>query len=337
MAAINTTAAYQELLSLALEERSDDVQDLVSNSNILLTTIKEQDNWQPYSGPYIRERLLYNEQPGGGFYSDYDFLQGSPVELINDAVYTPKQGYIPIVLSNREILDNSGANQMKDVVSVHMKAAEQQLMDIVDTSLHGDGTGYGGKEFTGLKAAVPTTVNTGTYGGISRANNAIWRTNAYDANSYFTGQTGVSSTNILAIYSQIAVERSRAKEGPNLIIASMQHYLAFQAATVAIQRITSESKYGKMGFTSLQFNGGGRSIDIVRDGGVGSNMPSDVSYLLDMRNLKFRYHPMRNFKNIFTKPQMPINQDAIVQYIGIMGELTMTNPLFQSKLLDSSV
>lgn len=48
-----------------------------------------------------------------------------------------------------------------------------------------------------------------------------------------------------------------------------------------------------------------------------------------------RYHPERNFSKIGSS-MMPINQDAVVQYIGLMGELTMENPLFNWKLFDSN-
>ena len=59
--AINPLAQYQEILSLALEDRSTGYQDLVSNSNALLSVLKRKGLWQPFSGPAIRERLLYNK------------------------------------------------------------------------------------------------------------------------------------------------------------------------------------------------------------------------------------------------------------------------------------
>ena len=52
-------------------------------------------------------------------------------------------------------------------------------------------------------------------------------------------------------------------------------------------------------------------------------------------SLRFRYHPERNFSKI-GKAMMPINQDAVVQHIGLMGELTMVNPLHQVKIFDSN-
>lgn len=333
--ALTSTEKNQEILSLALEDRSSGYQDLVSNSNVLLYTLKDKGNWKPYSGPRIRERLLYNETGSGLFYSGYQFLNPVPVELINDAEWTPKMAAVSVVLSNQEILNNSGDAQLEDVMEVHIQAAEQELMDLVDTALHSDGTGFGGKQFTGLLAAIPTTATTGTYGGIDRAANAIWRTTTYDANSFFSGITGITSTTIRSVFNQITTLRSRGKKGPNLILASSEHYNAYDAATVAIQRINDESKLGKLGFTSLKYFGAGKSMDIVLEGGIGSNMPANVSYFIDTDNMRFRYHPERNFNKI-GKAMMPVNQDAVVQHIGIMGELTLTNPLHMVKLYDST-
>lgn len=335
MASINSTAAYQETLSLALEDRSAGLQDLVANSNVLLYTLKQKGMWKEYSGPAIRERLLYNETGSGIFYSGYQFLNPVAAELVNDAVWTPKMGAVSVVLSNEEILNNSGESQMMDILEVHINAAEQELMDLVDTALHSDGTGYGGKQFTGLLTALPTTTNSGTYGGISRVDNAIWRTTTYDANSAFSGITAVSSTTVRSIMNQIMTLRSRGKKGPDLVLMSSEHYNAFDAATVAIQRINDQNSLGKSGFASLKYYGAGKQVDVVLEGGIGSNMPANVSYFLDTDSLRFRYHPERNFSKI-GKAQMPINQDAVVQHIGIMGELTMTNPLHMVKLYDSS-
>ncbi|MGR6783067.1 hypothetical protein ACU6QH_00070, partial [Aeromonas veronii] len=63
---------------------------------------------------------------------------------------------------------------------------------------------------------------------------------------------------------------------------------------------------------------------------------ANTTYGLDTENLRLRYHPERNFSKINDKPLTPVNQDAVVQYIGFMGELTQTNPLFQWKMIDSN-
>lgn len=332
--ALSSTEKNQEILSLALEDRSPGYQDLVSNSNILLRTLKDKGLWKPYSGPRIRERLLYNETGSGIWYNGWDFLNPVPAELINDAEFTPKMAAVAVTLTNEQILNNDGEAQILDVMEVHIQAAEQELQDLTDKSLHSAGTGFGGKELGGLQLAIPTNVSSGTYGGIPRSN-AIWQTTTYDVNSAFVGITQFTSTTARSIYQQAIIARSRGRRGPNLILASPEHYQAYDAATVAIQRINDETKASKLGFTALKFYGAGKSMDIVLEGGIGSNMPSNVSYLIDTDSLRFRYHPERNFSKI-GKAMMPINQDAVVQYIGLMGELTMVNPLHQVKIYDSN-
>lgn len=338
MAALTATEKNQEILSLALEDRSKGYQDLVSNSNALLSTLQSKGLWQTYSGPKIRERLLYNETGSAVWYNGYDNLNPVPVELFNDAEFTAKMCAVAVTLANQDILNNSGQAQLMDMMEAHIAAAEQELEDTVDASLHSDGTGFGGKELGGLKVAIPTVTNAGTYGGISRVDNAIWRTTTYDANSITAGgtaYTAITSTSIRPILNHIMTLRTRGKRGADLLLMSPQHYAAYDAATVAIQRINDETRLGKLGFQTLKYFGAGRSAEIVQEGGIGSNMPSDVTYGIETASLRMRYHPERNFDKI-GRSMMPINQDAVVQYIGFMGELTMVNPLFNWKLYDSS-
>ncbi|MDQ0135045.1 hypothetical protein J2T08_002966 [Neorhizobium galegae] len=333
--ALTSVEKNQEILSLALEDRSSGYQDLVSNSKALLAVLKRKGNWKSYSGPRIRERLLYAKTGSAVWYNGFDFLNPVPAELFNDAEWTPKMCAVAVTLSNEEILNNEGENQLMDVMEAHISAAESELEDEVDLSLHGNGTRFGGKELGGLQLAVPTVVNSGVYGGIDRAN-AIWRTSAFDANSFATDiGTQVTSVTIRPFLNRIMTQRSRNKKAADLLLMSPEHYAAYDAATIAIQRINDETGLGKLGFQTLKYFGAGRQAEIVQEGGIGSNMPANTTYGLDTENLRLRYHPERNFNKI-GRALMPINQDAVVQYIGFMGELTQTNPLFQWKLYDSN-
>jgi hypothetical protein len=131
------------------------------------------------------------------------------------------------------------------------------------------------------------------------------------------------------------IARSRGTKGPNIIVASAEHYTAYTKALTTIQRINDENELGKMGFTNLKYYGAGKSVDVVLEGGIGSAMPANVSYFIDTSALRFRYHPDRNFSK-FGGKQMPVNQDAIVQHLGFYGNLTMNNPLHMAKLYDSN-
>jgi hypothetical protein len=335
VAQLTSVEKNQEILSLALEDRSSGYQDLVSNSNALLAQLREMDGWQPFHGPTIRERLLYNESGNVAWYNGYDPMANSPAELFNDAEWRPKMVAVGVSLSNEEILLNSGSAQLMDVMSAHITAAEQELQDEVDISLHSDGTRFAGKELSGLKLAVPTVTTTGTYAGINRATSATWRTTTYDVNSYDTTiGTGITSATVRQFLNKIMTVSSRNAMGADILLMSAEHYAAYDAATVAIQRINDETKLGKLGFQTLKYFGAGRTATIVQDGGIGSNMPSNTTYGLNSKTLTMRYHPERNFNKI-GRTMMPINQDAAVQYIGFMGELTMKNPLFNWKMYDS--
>lgn len=337
--ALTSVEKLQEAFSLALEDRSAGYADLVSNSNALLSTMKNRGQFKTFSGPTIRERLLYNETNSYTRYTGYQYLNPNPAELFNDAEFVPKLAAVSVTLSGEDILKNSGANQLKDIMEEHISAAETELQDRFTEDLHSDGLLP--NQIGGLKLVIPTITTSGTYGGISRSN-AVWQTKSYDANADFpvgsvvqANPANVTSANIKAMFDYIMIKHSRGTKGPNLILSSAEHYSAYTAATVAIQRVNDETSLGKLGFTALKYYGAGKSVDVVLEGGIGTAMPLNTTYFIDTSALKFRYHPDRNFVK-FGGKQMPINQDAVVQHIGFFGELTMNNPLHMVKLYDSA-
>jgi len=337
---VTTTAAYQQILSMALEDRSSGYEDLVSNNNALLAVMRRKGLWQTYSGPRIRQTLQIGKQVAQ-WYSGYDQLLNPAIDLFNDAFFEPKMVVVPIILSMQEILNNEGENQLMDVLDSYMEAAERSLEDTMDAGLYGDGSANGGKQITGLATAVPIVTTSGIYGGIDRNTATIWQTKTYDAHTYGVtllgaGNTQVTSTTIRPLLNSIMTKQSRGRDYADLLIMSPEHYAAYDAATVAIQRQQNETSLGKLGFSALEYIGGGKRAEIVLDGGIGSNMPANTTFGLNTDTFRLRYHPNRNFDKLFEGDgQMPIDKDAIAQFIGWMGELTMTNPLFNWRLYDS--
>src|SRR3954470_8534381 len=118
---VTSAAAYQQILSMAVEDRSSGYQDMVSNNNVLLAVLKRKGLWEPYSGPRIRESLQIAKQDAQ-WYAGYDFLDNPPIELFNDAYYTPKMVAVPISLTMEEILNNQGANQLRPILKSYMRA-----------------------------------------------------------------------------------------------------------------------------------------------------------------------------------------------------------------------
>ena len=336
---VTTAAAYQQVLSMSLEDRSSGYEDLVSNNNALLAVLRRKGLWQTYDGPFVRQTLQIGKQ-SAQWYSGYDQLLNPAIDLFNDAVYTPKQVVVPVILSMQEILNNQGEQRIMNVFSSYISAAERALEDAMDAAIYSDGTANGNKQLTGLATAVPITTNTGIYGGIDRAANAIWRTSTYDAHTglggALTATTQVSSTTIRPMLNYIMTRQSRGRDYADLLLMSPEHYAAYDAATVAIQKQTNSTSLGQLGFSALEYIGGGKRAEIVLDGGIGSNMPANTTFGLNTDSLRLRYNADRNFDKLFDGDgQMPIDKDAIAQFIGWMGELTMTNPLFNWRLYDS--
>jgi hypothetical protein len=311
--------------------------DLVSNNNALLRLMKDKGLWQTYSGPRIRQTLQIGKQVAQ-WYSGYDQLLNPALDIFNDAYFDPKMVVVPVVLSMQEILNNEGDAQILDVYDSYIDAAERALQDTMDAGIYGDGSANGGKQITGLATAVPITTTSGVYGGLDRATATIWRTTTFDAHTYNTAiGTQVNSTTVRPFLNAIMTNRSRGRDYADLLIMSPEHYAAYDAATLAIQKQQNDSGLGKLGFSSLEYIGGGKRAQIVLDGGIGSNMPANTTFGLQTDSFRLRYHPNRNFDKLFDGDgQMPIDKDAIAQFIGWMGELTQVNPLFNWRFYDSN-
>lgn len=335
---INPNIYYQQVLSMALEDRSSRWQDIVSDAIPLFDVMRRKGLWETYSGPRIRQTLLI-DLPEIQWYSGYDYLANPPRELFNDAYFTPKMCVTPVSLTKQEVLNNAGDAQVFDVMNEYINAAELGLAQGMDAAMYSDGTGNGGKELGGLGIAVPIVNTSGTYGGISRTDHAIWRPGSYNANTAFpTIGTQVNSVTIRPMLLRIMGQHTRGRRSPDLLLMSPEHFEAYDAATVAIQRIqrSDENSLGRLGFRTLQYIGAGQTAEIVYAGGIGSNMPANTTFGLETESFRLRYNPERNFGNLFPgEGMMPINQDAIAQFVGWMGELTMTNPNFCFRLYDS--
>lgn len=333
---LNSNINYQQVLSMALEDRSTAWQDLISNAIPLYDVLRRKGLWESYSGPRIRQTLLI-DLPSIQWYRDYDFLANQPREQFNDAYWTPKQAAVPISLSMTEILNNRGENQLLPVLREYIRTAEMGLAQGMDAALYGDGTAAGGKALDGLGAAIPVTP-TNVYGGIDRATATIWRTGSYDINSAFPDiGTQFDATTAKAFYDRVMGQHTRGNMKPDLILASREHWEAYSAATTAIQRVTNESSIGRLGFSTLEYVGPGGRSEIVWGGGRGSNMTANTTFFINSDTLRMRYNPDRNFDTLFKGDgQRPINQDAIAQFVGWMGNLTATNSVYHARLYDSA-
>ena len=233
-------------------------------------------------------------------YSGYEVLDITPDSPISAAQFSITQYADSVTMSGLEMLQNSSKEQIIDLLDGRMQVSEARLLNRISGDLYGDGTGNGGKNITGLAAAVPVSNTTGTYGGINRANWTFWQ------NQSSTGAD--SAALIAAAMTTAAIKSVRGTDKVDLIVAGNTLYTRYVGSLQAIQRIAGVEE-GAAGFASLKFYGGGMSADVVLGGGIGAQETATYMYLLNTNYIFFRPHKEHNFVPIGGERQS-INQDA---------------------------
>lgn len=326
-----TFANLSDIVTTTIQTRSGKLADNVTNNNALLYKLKRKGNVRPFSGGnVILEEIMYNDPNtiNAGSYSGYDVIDITPNSPISSAQYDIKQYASAVTISGLEGLQNSGKERIIDLLEGRMRVAEAQLENSISSGIYGDGTGNGGKNITGLAAAVSATPTSGTYGGINRATWTFWRNQAFSAS--VDGGAAVTPANIQSYMNQLAVRLVRGTDRPDLIVADNNYYRAYMESLQAIQRVTSEDM-AAAGFMSLKYMGAGSNADVVLDGGIGGSIPANTMYFLNTDYIFFRPHRDRNFVPIGGDRQS-VNQDAIVRLIGWAGNLTTSGAQFQGIL-----
>ena len=318
-------SAITDIIATTIQSRSGVLADNLTQNNAILQRLNSKGNVRPFSGGnVILEEIMYNDPStnNANSYSGYEVLNISPDSPISAAQFSITQYADSVTMSGLEMLQNSSKEQIIDLLDGRMQVSEARLLNRISTDIYGDGTGNGGKNITGLAAAVSTSPTTGTYGG---ANWTFWQ------NQATTGAT--SSTTIQAAMTTAAIKSVRGTDKVDLIVAGNTLYQYYVASLQAIQRIAGVDE-GAAGFASLKFYGGGMSADVVLGGGYGAQESATTMYLLNTNYIFLRPHKERNFVPIGGERQS-INQDAIVKLYGWAGNLTCSNSFLQGVLTGS--
>jgi hypothetical protein len=186
--------------------------------------------------------------------------------------------------------------------------------------MYSDGTASSGKQIGGLQLLVADAPATGTVGGINRATYSFWRNQAFSATS--DGGSAASAANIQRYMNTLYQRTARQTDKVDLILADTNYYNFYLSSLQAIQRITSD-EMAQAGFQSLKYMG----ADVVFDGGIGGGCPANHMYFLNTDYIYWRPHRDRNMVPL--DRTQSINQDATVQLIIWMGNMTMSNAQLQ--------
>lgn len=311
-----------DIVATTIEKRSRKIADNVTANNALLARLKTRGKSRPFSGGrLIYEELSFAQNGNAGFYSGYDLLPVNAQDVISAAQFDIKQAACPIVISGLEMLQNSGPEAMIDLLTSRIDVAEATMQNLIAGSIYSDGTGYGGKEITGLNAAVPLANTSGTYGGIDRASWTFWQNKIKNV---------ANTTTLLADMNELWSNLIRGMDRPDLIVVDATIWRAYVAVVQDQQRFTSMEGSGSagFGFPSIKF----MDADMVLDGGIGGFCPAGTGFFLNTKYLHFRPHSQRNFVSLSPNKRYSINQDAEVQILAWAGNMTCSGAQFQGRL-----
>lgn len=311
-----------DIIATTIESRTRKIADNVTKNNAILMRLSQKGRMRTFSGGrLIYQELSFAENGNAGWYSGYDLLPVAAQDVLSAAQYDIKQAACPVIVSGLEQLQNAGPEQMIDLIGGRIDVAESTMRNLVCGGLYSDGTGAGGKQITGLNAAVPADPTTGVYGGIDRATWAFWRPGL--------GAAGASAkATVQDCFNGLWAKLIRGADRPDLIPVDNSIWQAYVGSLQAQQRFT-DAKVGDLGFPTLKF----MDADVVLDGGIGGFCPVGTGFMLNTDYIFYRPHSARNFVPLNPNKRYSINQDAEVQILAWAGNLTTSGDQFQGRLV----
>ena len=320
--------SISDIIGTTIQNRSGVIADNVTKNNALLSRLKSRGNIKKFSGGnVIMQELSFAENANAGYYSGYETLPVAAQDVISAAQYDIKQAACPVTISGLEQLQNAGKEQIIDLLEGRIAVAESTMANLIASGIYSDGTGYGGKEITGLKAQVATSPATGTVGGIDRATWNFWRNQTFDATT--DGGAATTAANIQQYFNTLWAKLVRGQDRPDLIVVDNSYWGMYMASLQAIQRFTNTMD-ANLGFVSVKF----MDADVVLDGGIGGFMSSKEAYFLNTKFLFYRPHSQRDMVPLSPGKRYSVNQDAEVQILAWAGNLTASGLQFQGKMVE---
>ncbi len=315
-------SAWTEALTHTLYNRTKKLSDNYTNNVALYKRLSSKGRVKTADGGVsILQELAYAQNSTAMWYDGYESLNINPSDIATAAEFAWKQLNVAVIMSGKEMMQNSGKERMISLIASRVENAEKTMINTLGAGVYADGTGTSGKEMGGLTLLVADT-NTNTVGGISGSTYSWWKNLSYDLSS--VGSTA-STTNIQTHMNNVYVQLKRNNEGPDLILADNNYYSKYLGSLQTIQRITRSDGMASAGFTSLAY----MDADVVLDGGRGGSITSNRMYFLNTDYIFLRPHADRNIVPL-DPDRHSVNQDAVVKHLAWMGNMTISNRFMQA-------
>lgn len=329
-----------ELITTTLRRRRSVLTDNIENNNPVSRSMKEQGTFEMEDGGRtLVEEVSFDENDTVMAYEGSQVLNTAYNPTMTAFELEWKQFAGAVVINGREERQNSGRNGKINLLKNRITVLETSLENRFNADLISDGTGDGGLQIGGLKYWIPTTETTGTKGGIdvSTAAGAFAQNFAFDTVNDTTGGApggaAATATTIKQYLNWCINSTTRGIDRVKVLLAGQHHFELLQSAMQALQRITTETDVAKAGYPKLVYEG----IPVFMCGGINfggqTQVQTDRTYGVNTKWTKVRIH-----KDAYMEPLpdvQSINQDAKVQIVVFMGNMTSSFPRGNFVMFDS--
>jgi hypothetical protein len=304
-----------DLLSTTVQMLEDDLFDNILTKNATTALLKMHDMVNPIDGGIsIAIPIMYQENGSYKRYSGSEQLNTSSNEVFSVFQYDPKQIAINIQANGREIHQNAGRSQNRDLVKSRVMNAKISFENQFNIDLLS--AGLLSNQIGGLQSLISDD-GTGTAGGVDRASFSFAKNQFYRATT--DGGVALSASNIITYMDRLDVLLQSYRAKTKAILSDNISYQFYEGTVHPLQRITQEKgALGKLGFRTYQY----KDAEVVFEASV-SGMPASTQYWLDPEVLELRYYEGRNLTRLPKRDSF--NQDASIEYLAWMGNLTAKN------------
>lgn len=282
------------LVATTIKNYRPTLADNLSTHSVVLAVMKRHGFIrEDAGGTSIVEPLLYGSNTTVKSYHKYEAFDLTPQEGVDAAEFPWKQIGGTVSISGLEEFQNQGKSRMINLLEAKLTQLDISFRERVNEQLLSDGTGNGGKDITGLAAAVEDGAAWSTYGGIDSNTFTWWRNYFLDFDGTYTdfGTADGASVQGMTAMRNAFTQVLRKKEVPGLILTTRELYNAYEAYGEGDKlRVMMKSDKGllDMGFENLMFKGTVITYD--------DDVPANYMWFLNPQYLKFVVGKGRNFK-----------------------------------------
>jgi len=291
---------------------------------------------KPWAGAQMEIPIKWQLNPNSTSFSGADVLSTSAVDNTVKMVFDAKFNSMSTVLPVTDLIINDTPQQVANLLERQISSDAFDFALSIATQLYSDGTGNGGKDLTGLAAAVDDGASVTTYGGLSRATYS-------SINAVATASSGTLTLAKMYTLWDAVMQDSQA---PTKILTTKAIRSLYEQLLLPLLRYNDASTMA-IGATGLKF----REAEIKAD----SACTTGVMFMLNERTFDF-YAPKKwpgataisyataamdgepdpnvvsGLGFFVTEWRQPTNQQMMIKNIVHGGNLICKNPRYNGKL-----